>query len=88
MQENNRISRKKVYAKIGDIESGHGIRCSIHRVVGVELIRNQHTNEHQKEENYDMLDLNIIEEITNSKGEIVGYNKHEFDLFGKRGVRL
>lgn len=84
----NRISRKKVFARIGDIEQGPGIRCSIHRVVGIELVRNEHPNEFQKEQGYDTFDLRIIEAITDSKGEVIGHNKHEFDLYGKRGLRL
>ena len=84
----NRIGRKKVYAKIGETEQGSGIRCNIHRVVGIELVRNEHPNSFQKEEGYDVLDLRVIEEITDSKGEVIGHNRHEFDLFGKRVLRL
>tara|TARA_R100001082_G_C4340260_1_gene149788 strand:- start:244 stop:504 length:261 start_codon:yes stop_codon:yes gene_type:complete len=83
----NRISRKKVYARIGEIKEGSGIRCSIHHVVGIELVRNEHPHEYQKEEGYDTYDLRIIEEVTH-RGEVVGHNKHKFNLFGKRGLKL
>jgi hypothetical protein len=56
-------------------------------VVGIELIRNEEPNPHQKEELYDTYDLRIIEEVHNG-GEAVGYAKHEFTLFGKRGEKL
>ena len=85
--ENDRISRKKTYAKLGRTSSGSGLRCSIHRVVGIELIRNEEPSPHQKEELYDTYDLRIIEEVNNG-GEVVGYAKHEFTLFGKRGEKL
>ena len=72
--ENDRISRKKTYAKLGRTSSGS-------------LIRNEEPNPHQKEELYDTYDLRIIEEVHNG-GEAVGYAKHEFTLFGKRGEKL
>ena len=84
----NRISRKKVFANIGETKQGSGIRCSIHRVVGIELIRNEHPNEFQKEKGYDVFDLRITEAITDSKNEVIAYNVHEIDLYGRRGLRL
>ena len=84
----NRISRKKVYANIGENRKGSGFRCNIHNVVGIELIRNEHPNEYQKENRYDVFDLRVTEEVTNSKGEVIAYNQHEFDLCGKRGLKL
>ena len=77
----NRISRKKVYADVGENRNGHGIRCNIHNVVGIELVRNEQPNEFQKENKYDVFDLRVTEEITNSLGEVIAYNRHEFDLF-------
>ena len=84
----NRISRKKVFANIGKTRNGSGIRLGIHNVVGIELVRNEHPNEWQKEHRYDVFDLRVTEEITDSKGEVIAYNQHEFDLFGKRGLKL
>ena len=84
----NRISRKKVFANIGETRNGSGIRLGIHNVVGIELVRNEHPNEWQKEHRYDVFDLRVTEEITNSLGEVIAYNRHEFDLFGKRGLKL
>lgn len=84
----SRISRKKVYANIGESKRGSGARLNIHNVVGIELIRNEHPNEFQKEKGYDVFDLRITEAITDSKGEVIAYNRHEIDLYGKRGLRL
>ena len=85
MSDNNgdetRIGRKRTYLSVGEETPRHTASgLSLHRVTGVTVRRNrQGANEYQKQENYDVLTIDIIDKTG-----------HEFsiDLFGCKGVRL